>query len=395
MTSFLRSLRAVKAVAAAGLGLLLCATAATPAAAATPASWEYEALGLAAAQKIAQGQGVTVAVLDTGVEADHPSVAGRVTTGPDFFHDGLQSGDPRWGAHGTAMASDVLKVAPQAKILSVRVLDERKDHTGLQKDNPVAKGINYAVDHGANVISMSLGGDMFGDYDEDEADALARAAHKGIPVIASAGNEGDMFNDAQFPAGYAGVIAVAAAQKDGSRADFSTVRTYNAVAAPGVDIVSAKNTGGFTKSTGTSPAAALTSGVAALMLSHNHKLTPAQVRQVLTATAHHPAGGSNPLVGAGQINAAAAVQAAANPPADRTAPVQYTGKEHPAGTDGTPKTKHAKAPAEPKVIGYSLAGVGLLMVVSAVLIGVLARNRAQQDSTTAPQGPPSYTAPPR
>ncbi|WEB40107.1 S8 family serine peptidase [Streptomyces yunnanensis] len=395
MTSPTRSPRTGTAIAAAGLSLLLCGTAAAPAAAATPTSWEYQALGLAAAQKTAQGEGITVAVLDSGVEADHPALAGRVTTGPDFFHDGLQSGNPNWGAHGTAMASDVLKVAPQAKILSVRVLDENKEHPPSRQNNPLAEGIDYAVDHGANVISLSLGGDQFGNYDDDDVNALARAANKGIPVIASAGNDGAMFNDTSFPAGYPGVIAVAATQKDGNRADFSTVRSYNAIAAPGVDIASAKNTGGFANVSGTSPAAALTSGVVALMLSHNDKLTPTQVRELLTTTAHHPAGGRNPLVGAGQINAAAAVQGASSPPADKSAATKYTGKEYPIGTDGTPKKHHPPMQTGMLAVGCTTAGVGLLMVVSAVLIGVLARKRAKADAAAPSQGPLPFAGPPR
>ncbi|MFI0816409.1 S8 family peptidase [Streptomyces sp. NPDC021098] len=369
------------AATAAVLGSVLGVVAAPPAAAATPTptSWEAKALGLASAQATAQGEGIKVAVLDSGVMTNHVALNGKVTTGPDFLKDGLKPGDPRWGGHGTAMASDVLKVAPKASILSVRVIDDKKDHGGeiRQGISPVAQGIDYAVDHGADVISMSLGGEMFGDsYDEDEVDALARAAQKGIPVVASAGNEGDMFNDASYPAGYPGVIAVAATQQGGGRAEFSTVRTYNSVAAPGVAIMSAKNTGGYEPVNGTSPAAALTSGVVALMLSHNDKLTPAQVRTVLTKTAHHPAGGRDALVGYGPIDAAAAVRAAAKPPADGTVPAKYTGKEHLATPDGTPKTQHPPLETDLVTIGLGSAGVGLLMVIGAVLITRAGRRRA-------------------
>lgn len=377
------------AMTAVVLSSVLGVAAAPPAAAAgpTPTSWEAKALGLASAQGTAQGEGIKVAVLDSGVMTNHVALHGKVTTGPDFLKDGLRPGDPRWGGHGTAMASDVLKVAPKASILSVRVIDDKKDHAGeiRQGPSPTSQGIDYAVDHGADVISMSLGGEMFGDsYDEDEVDALARAAQKGIPVIASAGNEGDMFNDASYPAGYPGVIAVAATQQNGSRAEFSTVRTYNSVAAPGVAIMSAKNTGGYEPVDGTSPAAALTSGVVALMLSHNGKLTPAQVRTLLTKTAHHPAGGRNALVGYGPIDAAAAVRASSDPPADGTAPVKYTGKEHLATPDGTPKTQHPALETDLVTIGLGAAGVGLLMVVGAVLITRAGRRRAA--AAGAPRG---------
>ncbi|MEV0368683.1 S8 family serine peptidase [Streptomyces sp. NPDC050636] len=395
----MRIRRIGSAVVAAGLSSLLCVP---PAAAATPKSWEYQALGLASAQRTAQGEGITVAVLDTGVEKDHPGLQGKVTAGPDFLKDGLQPGDPRWGEHGTAMASDVLKVAPKAHVLSVRVIDDNDDNDGQidqrSGPSPMVQGINYAVDHGADVISMSLGGDMFGEYDKEDANALARAAQKGIPVLVSAGNEGDMFNDAQYPAGYAGVIAVAATQKGGSRAEFSTVRTYNSVAAPGVGIVSAKNTGGYAPVNGTSPATALASGVVALMLSHNGKLKPAQVRALLTKTASHPAGGRNALVGHGPINAAAAVRASSNPPADGTAPVKHKGKKFLAEPDGTSAVKHPPLETTSVTVGYSAAGVGLLMVVGAVLIGFLGRRRAAAAGApgagqAGPAGPAPYPGP--
>ncbi|WP_236075704.1 S8 family peptidase [Streptomyces coffeae] len=327
-----RNATALTAAALGALPAVLPATSASAAPVPTPAGWESQALGLPAAQRIAQGEGIKVAVLDSGVMTNHPALRGKVTTGPDFYRDGLQPGNPRWGRHGTAMASDVLKVAPKADILSVRVIDDKHEHDvdeGPSGPSPVGQGIDYAVDHGADVISMSLGGEMWGDrYDDTEVNALARAAQKGIPVIASAGNEGDMFNEASFPAGYPGVVAVAATQKGGTRAAFSTVRTYNAVAAPGVGIVSAKHTGGWASVDGTSPAAALTSGVVALMLSHNNKLTPAQVRAVLTKTATHPSGGRNALVGYGPINAAAAVRSSAKPP---------HGQEIPRGTGRHPQ----------------------------------------------------------
>lgn len=184
---------------------LLLATAATGTASAaetTPRSWEYQALKLGAAQQVAQGEGVTVAVLDTGVDADHPALKGKVTTGPDYIGEGSDSEEAdNEGRHGTAMASDVLKVAPKAKILSLRVTDGSGEPGYSKGGNPIAQGIDYAIEHGADVISMSIGDQMLGNsYDEDETDALGRAALAGVPVLASAGNNGDLFNDAQYPA---------------------------------------------------------------------------------------------------------------------------------------------------------------------------------------------------
>ncbi|MGW0845042.1 S8 family peptidase [Streptomyces sp. NPDC002787] len=359
--------------------LLATATAGTASAAeTTPRSWEYQALKLDAAQRLAQGEGITVAVLDTGVDAEHPALKGKVTTGPDYMGEGSDSEEAdNEGRHGTAMASDVLKVAPKAKILSLRVTDGSGEPGYSEGGNPIAQGINYAIEHGADVISMSIGDQMLGNsYDEDETDALGRAALAGIPVLASAGNNGDLFNDAQYPAGYPGVIAVAALQQDGTRAAFSTVRTYNAVAAPGVDIMSASNGGGYATIDGTSPATALASGVVALMLSHNDKLTPAQVRSILTSTAGHASQGHSPLDGYGIIDTPAAVEAAAKPPADRTEPVAYEGEEHLGTPDDTSKTKHPDLDTEMVTIGGGAATIGLLMAVGAIFIGRAGKRRA-------------------
>lgn len=378
---------------------LLCTLATAPAQAATPVGWEGAALSLSAAQQLSQGEGVTVAVLDSGVYADHPALKGKVTTGPDYRQDGLKEGDSEWGQHGTAMASDVLKVAPKAEILSVRVIDDKHQEERSQEEleddyrnrdgNPIAKGVKYAVDHGADVISMSLGSeDLFSSYDEEEAAALAYAVRQGVTVLASAGNSGDVLNEVSYPAGYAGVIAVAATQQNGTRANFSTVHTYNDVAAPGVDIVSATNTGGYKPGDGTSPACALAAGVVALMKSKNPKLTPAQVNAVLIATTHRPADGGSALLGYGRINAAAAVKAAVSPPEDETAPAAYRGKEHLAAPDGTPKTTHPEMDQTLWLTGLVAAGVGLALLAGGVLLSLSGRRKppAQAPSGMHPQG---------
>src|SRR2546423_2851301 len=119
---------------------------------------------------------------------------------------------------------------------------------------------------------MSLGDDeMLTSYNDDDPAALAYAAREGVTVLASAGNSADGLNAGSYPAGYPGVIAVAATKPGGGRAKFSTVHTYNDVAAPGIGIMSASNTGGYRLVDGTSPACALTAGVVALMYAKNPK----------------------------------------------------------------------------------------------------------------------------
>ncbi|NGN70049.1 S8 family serine peptidase [Streptomyces sp. A7024] len=383
-----RAPRTVAVLATALTGLL--GWGATPAAAAenAPPSWESSALGLPSAQRAgSQGEGVTVAVLDSGVNRNHPALKGRVSkVSPDIFDsDGLKEGDPKYGIHGTAMASDVLKVAPKAKIISARVIDdvpaEEEKGGGLERQkgdkSAAAQGIDFAVENGADVISMSFGSVLFPDLDEDETAAIGRALQAGITLIAAPGNSGGKYglNDGNFPAGYAGVISVAATAPGGSRAEFSTMRTHNTVAAPGVRIVSAKNTGGYYAIDGTSPAAALASGVVALMRAKNADLTPAQVRAILMRTAQRPAGGHDPLVGAGQINAAAAVRAAGSPPKVATGPVAYKGKKTLAAPSDVSKVKHPPLETELVTVGGIAGGVGVLMLLFGALL-LLRRRRS-------------------
>lgn len=367
MTS--RSLRNAAATSAALTVLMGTALSwgALPASAAenAPVSWESAALDLPTAHKASQGEGVTVAVLDSGINPDHPALEGRVAKiGPDFYDsDGLKPGDDGYGVHGTAMVSDVLKVAPKAEIISVRVINDSREYKLERGLSPIGKGIDFAVANGADVISLSLGGDVVNEMQGEDLAAAARAVQKGVTLLAAAGNSGDEGNEGNFPAGYANVISVAATKPGGQRADFSTVRTHNTIAAPGVGIISADKDGGYHPVNGTSPATALAAGVTALMLAENPDLTPAQTRAILMRTADHPPGGHNPLVGAGQINAAAAVRAAANPPKIDTAPKPYTGDvKHFASPTGTSKISHPAMETEMLATGLGAVGGGVLLV---------------------------------
>lgn len=277
------------------------------------------------------------------------------------------------------MASAVLKAAPDAKILSVRVIDEDKHTTEASKQgtSPIAKGIEYAVKHGADVIMLSLGdsGHVTQDHNSAESQTVGYAVSSGVPVVASAGNSGADDNSGAYPAGYPSVISVAGTGKDGQHAPLSTVRSYNVVAAPAVGVTMAKSTGGYMTGDGTSASAALASGVVALMLADNPKLTPAQVRAVLLSTAHHPSGGHDALVGYGRIDAEAAVRGAGRPPADRTAARPHEGRAHLGTPEGTARTKHAPMEQSIWLGGLGAAGAGLLMLVGAAVSARRARRR--------------------
>jgi subtilisin family serine protease len=177
--------------------------------------------------------------------------------------------------------------------------------------NALARGIRYAVRNGAQVINMSLGGAA---GTGPLRQAIAMAISHGVVVIASAGNDGqqsDGFTPYSYPAAYPGVIAVAAVGAGGRLASFSDRNSSVVLSAPGVNIVGASPGGGYAQASGTSPAAAFVSGVAALIRSRYPGLGPALVRQALVSSAaHRPPGGYRPGTGFGEVDAPAALAAA-------------------------------------------------------------------------------------
>ncbi|MGK5630196.1 type VII secretion-associated serine protease mycosin [Streptomyces sp. URMC 123] len=290
--------------------------------------WALDALRVSEAWKTTKGKGVTVAVLDTGVDDQHPDLTGQVLPGRDLVGFGAGRGDRPWARHGTAMAGiiaghghgpggtdGVLGVAPEAKILPVRVILEESDPDrsrarGL-RGGALADGIRWAADNGADVINLSLGDDSRSAHPEPAEDAAVRyALAKGSVVVASAGNGGQDGDRASYPAAYPGVIAVTAVDRNGRRAPFSTRRWYATVCAPGVDVVIADPDRRYYEGWGTSAAAAFVSGAVALVRSAHPGLAPAQIKSLLTRTARNaPAGGRDDELGAGTVDPAAAIAA--------------------------------------------------------------------------------------
>jgi type VII secretion-associated serine protease mycosin len=315
--------------------------------------WSLTPLGVAEAWQRTRGENVVVAVLDTGVDARHPDLVGAVIGDTDLT--GTNRDTPRWESHGTAMASiiagrghgenhawGVRGIAPAATILSVRVTLDNNDPQRRQNrtwgENALARGIRYAVDHGATVISMSLGGGS-GSWRgaETEERAVRYALDRGSVLVASAGNDGAGPNCRNFPAAYPGVIAVGAVDRRMRVAPFSNRQKYLSLVAPGVQIVSAGVDGSYVIGDGTSSAAAIVAGVVALVRSEFPRLTPSQVRWALErGTTHAPTGGHGPEYGHGVVNAAHALEqaakaqrrplrAAVSPPASSASPVLSRG----------------------------------------------------------------------
>ncbi|MFQ3680492.1 MAG: S8 family serine peptidase, partial [Pseudanabaenaceae cyanobacterium] len=274
------------------------------------------------------GAGVIVAVLDSGINLEHPDLAGQFWVNPGEALDGQDNdgngfiddlhgydfvrndGDPRNDSrdeyHGTHVAGiiaarrngldavdrqgveyEVTGVAYGAQIMAVRVLDE----FGRGSGQALAQGIRYAVDNGARVINLSLGGSG---YSWAEREALRYAESRGVVVVAAAGNSGLRARQPLFPARFAATtdvgIAVGAVDFAGNATRFSnpageTLGEYPFVVAPGVDVVSTGTGNAFRRASGTSMAAPFVAGVVALMLEANPSLTPADVERILARTA--------------------------------------------------------------------------------------------------------------
>ncbi|MFB7175600.1 type VII secretion-associated serine protease mycosin [Streptomyces sp. NPDC056254] len=383
-----RTLRGAAVLSATALLAATVTATATPAAADTirDRQWGLLALRAEEAWGTTRGDGVTVAVLDTGVDESHPDLSGQVLAGTDLIGMGAGPGDRAWARHGTAMASiiaghghgpsrgqGVLGIAPQARILPVRVILEEGDPGRAKaresKGGALAEGIRWATDHGADVINLSLGDDSDSAHHEaDEDEAVQYALAKGVVVVASAGNGGETGDRVSYPAAYPGVIAVTAVDRRGRKAKFSTRNWYATVSAPGVDVVIADPDRSYYEGWGTSAAAAFVSGAAALVKAAHPDLSPAPITKLLEDTdSDSQAGGSDDARGHGTVDPAAALQVAGTMRAEAAVPAPAAAASRYFGPGPEParppeRGDRLRAPAA------ALAGAALL-----VLAAVLAR----------------------
>ncbi|MEU0072695.1 type VII secretion-associated serine protease mycosin [Streptomyces sp. NPDC006332] len=344
--------------------------------------WALGAMHTEQAWRTTKGAGVTVAVLDTGVEADHPDLVGNVLTGKDMIGFGAKDGDRAWARHGTAMAGiiaghghgtdnadGVMGIAPEAKILPVRVILEDKDPARAKarsiRGNALAEGIRWAADQGADVINLSLGDDSASAHPEPtEDEAVQYALKKGSVVVASAGNGGEKGDHISYPAAYPGVIAATAVDRFGTRASFSTRRWYATVSAPGVDVVIADPDHKYYEGWGTSAASAFVSGAVALIRSADPDLTPAQIKKLLEDTARNaPAGGRDDSRGFGFVDPAAALAEAARLKPEGLKSAAYGDTYFGSGPDSADDGDGPAGWAAPLA-----GGAGVLLLVGAVVL---------------------------
>ncbi|MEV0402954.1 S8 family serine peptidase [Actinoallomurus sp. NPDC050550] len=241
------------------------------------------------------GRGITVAVLDTGVNAKLPDLADVVLPGTDLTgrkDDGRIDFDAAGGGHGTGMTAliagqgpTMVGVAPGAKILPITI---SREHANYSSTDAQAKGIRYAVDHGAKVISMSTGGispDGPLRCDYYLQGAVDYAIKHDVVLVAAAGNDGDTTNAPASPTACPGVVGVGAVDYQ-ARPWVQTARQpYVVVAAPGVDTGSMGRAGVFSNSSGTSGSTALTAGAVALVRAKFPQMSGQQVVQRIIASA--------------------------------------------------------------------------------------------------------------
>lgn len=222
--------------------------------------WAVEAYGIPSLWKQTKGEGVRVAVVDTGI-SKHPALDDAVEEYRNFTSDSDVLDSNGHGSHtaGTIGARRGLAkgIAPATKLLSLKVLG----HSGMGSNSAVAEAVRYATEAKVDIISMSLGSTR---PDAQLHEAIRRAYDHGIIVVCAAGNDGGAVN---FPAAFQETVAVGAVDKNGNLCEFSSRGKEIAVAAPGAEITSTWLAGGYATVSGTSMAAPFVTGVLALYVS--------------------------------------------------------------------------------------------------------------------------------
>jgi len=395
----------LRAATSAVVGLLLVGGVDTSAYADSTRSrqWHLDAMRAEEMWRTSTGEGVTVAVIDSGVDPHNPDLRGRVLDGLDLAPSS-QAGDEHtdYDGHGTGMAgliagtgaygggNGAFGLAPGAKILPIR-MPVGDDGTGFKLSSDLSKAIRYAADHGARVVNISL----VGATNSPELTAAVRyALDQGSLVFAGVGNSGDQGNQVLYPAATPGVIGVASVGKDLRRSSFSQFGPQVDMAAPGEEMVHAcGGKTGLCKGDGTSDATALASASAALIWSKHPTWTNNQVLRVMLNTIGAPTDGAkrNDSIGYGIVRPRIALQNPGDPgPADVYPLPDLKAAEASASTSpSAPESQAAAAPVKREATGsnssdmkdsgngtlWAVLGVGVVVLLAAIAATVTATRR--------------------
>jgi len=276
--------------------------------------WHLTKVGAPSAWDLSQGAGITIAILDSGVDASHPDLAANLVPGYNFVDNNTNTADVC--GHGTAVAgtaaassnnaTGVAGVSGQSRIMPVRIAYfDSGMNSCYAYYSTVASGITYAADHGARVANVSYGG-VAGSAAVQSAAQYMK--NKGGLVFVSAGNNG--IDEGIAPT--TTMIPVSATDGNDTRTSWSSYGSFVALSAPGAGIWTTSQGGTYQGWSGTSFSSPLAAGVAALMMGAQPALDGASIESLMYVTAVDlGAAGRDPYYGYGRVNAAAAVQAAA------------------------------------------------------------------------------------
>nr|WP_309474672.1 type VII secretion-associated serine protease mycosin [Streptomyces ipomoeae] len=376
------------------------------------------------------GKGITVAVIDTGVDPTNPDLKGRILQGKDYAED--QPGDEHtdYEGHGTGMAGLIagtgaygggqgaFGLAPGTKILPIRIPKAGTAANGAEADkrfNEVAsKAIRYAVDAGARVINISQ---AYGTGSSQLTEAVKYALDNDSLIFAGVGNDGDTTNELLYPAATPGVVGVAAVGKDLHRTSESQYGPQVDMAAPGEEMVHACGTkSGLCESHGTSDATALASASAALIWSKHPTWTNNQVLRVMLNTIGAPTDGTkrNDSIGYGIVRPRIALQNPGDPgPADEyplpdlAAAASASPSPEPSTTDAADSPakdedaeETASASEDGTFLWIVLASAAVILLGGAAAFVIVRKRRTANAAAPLPTatympppGQPQYPAP--
>ncbi len=358
-----------------------CATPPAPARSVSAVPWPQQRYAPERLHPLATGAGVTVAVVDSGVDRRHPQLAGRVLGGTDLLDPG-GDGTRDCVGHGTGVASIIAAVphngsglrglAPAARILPVRVSEQQVvDGQGTGRTvapGDFARAIRWAVDNHADVVNLSVV--LYADH-AAVRDAVGYALARDVVVVAAVGNLHGNGDPRPYPAAYEGVLGVGAIGADGVRADFSQIGSYVDLVAPGSDVLMAAPGQGHHRAEGTSYATPFVAATAALLREYHPELSAEEVAGRLVSTAD-PAPGNG--YGAGVLNPYRAITETTGGAAARTAPVIALADERPDPALAAQQNRRADA----RQRAVLLAAVGGLMVVGIVLVALIVPRGARR-----------------